>query len=107
MNMGDWFNSIAFLAVGIYVGLAVDGILKLDWVIFWIFAIGMPIVFWVFIALSGMIDGLIDRILPGGIKPARNPRPKERKPLLVLFSLPAGVVAGLVGARFGLAGLLL
>lgn len=106
MEMGDWLNAVALLAVGFYLGLALDGLLQLDGAAFWIAAAGMPIMFWGLIAVARVIDGLIDRIFPGGVKPARAPPPKERKPLAVLFSVPAGVAAGLVGAQFGLSGLL-
>lgn len=106
MEMGDWFNAVAFLGVGFFLGLALDGLLQLDGAAFWIAAISIPIMFWGLIAVSSLFDGLIDRIFPSGIKAARGPQQKERKPLAVLLSAPAGIVSGLAGGQFGLAALL-
>jgi hypothetical protein len=106
MQTGDWLDAVSFLAVGFCFGLALDSLLQLEGAAFWGAALGIPIMFWGLIAVAGFIDRLLERIFPLGIKPARTPQPKERKPLAVLFSFPAGVVAGLAAARFGLSGLL-
>jgi hypothetical protein len=106
LGIADWFDAVAFLAVGLCLGLALDGLLELDGATFWVAALAIPITFWGLIAVAGVADRLIEKIFPLGIKPARAPQPKERKPLAVLFSLPAGVIAGMAAARLGLTGLL-
>lgn len=106
MEIGDWIDAIAFLGVGFFLGLALDGLLRLDGTAFWIATISMTIMFWGLIAVSNLFDGLIDRIFPSGIKAAPGTQPKKRKPLAVLLCAPAGIVSGLAGGQFGLAGLL-
>ncbi|WP_019953967.1 hypothetical protein [Yoonia vestfoldensis] len=107
MAPGDWLNAAAFLAIGVFLGLALDMLLTLDWAAFWLTAISMAILFWGLIAASSVIDSLFERLFPSGVKPARNAPAKQRGPLAVLASLPAGILIGLTGAQFGLGGLLL
>lgn len=107
MEPRDWINAVALMAMGVCLGLALDLLLTLDRATFSMTAISMAILFWGLIAASSVIDGLFERLFPGGIKPARNAPAKERRPLAVLASLPAGILIGLTGAQFGLGGLLL
>lgn len=107
MHIGDWLNVIAFLGIGFFLGLALDRLLLLQGALFWITAIGIPILVWAVIAATNVFNGLIDRIFPSGIKPARDPRTDERKPLAVLLSVPVGIVVGFAGGHFGLAELFL
>ena len=103
MHLGDWFNSAGLCIVGLYLGLAVHGLSQLvGTVFFW------PVLFFIMIMwgaiylFDNVITQVFDRIFPNGIKAAKNPTAKERKPLALLLSLPFGIVLGVILAGLGL-----
>lgn len=107
MNPNDWINTVAFVAMGIFFGLALDNLMQLDGIFFWVTAISMPILFFGVIGAASLLDWLFERVFPSGLKPARKPAIKQRRPVVLLASLPAGILIGLTGAQFGLGELLL
>ena len=107
MKIGDWVNAAFILAGGVYLGLAIDSVFHLEGLLFWLGAISVPIIFGGIVFFGRMIDWLFDRMFPTGIKPSRRSRPKEPKPLALLFSLPTGILIGVIAAQVGLRELLL
>ncbi len=106
MQFGDWLSGAAMLAMGIFLGLAVGEWVKLDGAAFWLTIIYVFIPFgFVFLFIFFMTD-LLDRF-NGAVKPAAVRRWEKRKPLALLFFLPAGVLMGTIGAQFGLSEILL
>lgn len=106
MRPSDWLSTAALLAVGLYLGLALHNLLKLERLWFWGAALGAPLVFWGLIGLDGHIGRLVDRFFPRGVRAARSPVTRERPPLAVVCGAPVGVILGLVAGWFGLGGLL-
>jgi hypothetical protein len=107
MNSFDWIVAAALLAVGVYLGLALAGLIGLEGVAFWNTVIYVLISFgFVFLFIYYMGD-ISDRVLNGTKTPASVKRWRRRKPVALLLSLPVGVVIGVVGSRFGLSDLLL
>lgn len=107
MQMGDWFNGAAILAVGFFLGLAINAIVPLIGTPFWPVALLIPILFGGIFLFDAVLDGLFARIFLRGVQPARQQQAKERKPLALLLSLPVGILTGVIGAQFGLGELLL
>ena len=107
MQFGDWINAAALLAVGVFLGLAIEGLVQLIGSPFLPQALLTVLLFAGVFLLYLALDALVERVFNTGVKPARLARKKERKPLALLLSLPAGLVIGVIGAQFGLRGLLL
>lgn len=107
MEPGDWFNATAFLAIGLLLGLALANMVPLLGTPFWPVVILIPLLFAGVLVFDSLLGRLFERIFPSGVRPASHPAPKERRPLGLLLSLPAGLVIGVIGARFGLDDLLL
>ncbi len=107
MDFWDWITGAAFLAMGVYLGLALSGLIELEGAAFWFTVVFVVIPFgFVFLLVFYMHD-VVDRVLNGTIIPASVKRWRKRKPVPLLLSLPAGVVIGVVGAQFGLTEVLL
>ena len=107
MYLFDWLIGAAWLAVGLYLGLAIGEWLTLEGAAFW------STIIYTFVptALFFALLVLADRVLERGIRNAfrRGPtRPrKPPAPLALLMSLPLGLLIGVIGAQFGLTELLL
>jgi len=67
----------------------------------------IPVLFGGLFLFVLFLDGQIDRIFPGGVKPASRTEAKQRRPLALLLSLPSGIAIGVIGAQFGLREMLL
>ncbi len=106
MRIGDWLNGAAFLAIGVFLGLAADGMAGLAGTAFWPMIIIIPVLFGGVFLFLLFFDRVVDRIFSSGIKPASRPRTKDRKPLVLLLSLPTGIAIGMIGAQLGLGELL-
>lgn len=102
MRVGDWFNGLAILGVGVLIGVIIDMLFQLSGAAFWISAIGAPLIFGGVLFLGTIIDKLIDKLFPSGFNKPRTSKAKERKPLAIILSLPVGIVIGIIGAQFGL-----
>jgi hypothetical protein len=92
--------------VGILLGSVVDNLVQLaktDWP----FAVFIILLFTVLFLFVLMSDKLFDSLFPIGIRQPHNPEYKERRPLPLLGSLPAGFFIGIVLARLGLDGVVL
>ncbi len=107
MQLGDWLNGAALLAVGVFLGLAIHNMAQLVGTAFWPMIIIIPVLFGGVFLLVLVFDGLIDRIFPSGIVPATQQKTKERRPLALLSSLPTGIIIGVIGAHFGLGEIML
>ena len=102
MQVGDWANAAVNIVLGVFLGVVIDGLLQLATTAFWPVAVIAPLLFAGVILLERVTDKLIDPIFPSGVRPARKPRAKGRKPLLRLLSLPVGLIVGMALARLGL-----
>lgn len=102
MRVGDWFNGLSILGIGVLIGVIVDMLFQLSGTAFWISAIGAPLIGGGVIFLGTIIDKLFDKLFPSGFKKPRTSKAKERKPFAILLSLPVGIVIGIIGAQFGL-----
>ncbi|WP_295070322.1 hypothetical protein [Tabrizicola sp.] len=107
MGPGDWLTATAFLAMGLFLGLALANMVLLVGTASWPIIILIPLLFAGVLVFDSLLGRLFGRFFPSGVRPASHPAPKERRPLVLLLSLPAGLVIGVVGARFGLDDLLL
>ncbi len=101
MQMFDWFNWAALAAIGVFLGLALDGLVDLAFLGAW----GSIIVI---LALSAgwlvfyfLIERVMNFISIGRFSAPQQLR-KLRKPLALHFALPIGIIIGLIGAQFGL-----
>ncbi|MFN4131065.1 MAG: hypothetical protein ACK4GC_14815 [Paracoccaceae bacterium] len=106
MTASDWLNSGFNLAAGLFLGLAVNGLAGLvadgTWQLALIIGVVGAVSVLLLFAFDGLVGGLIERIFPSGVRPARSAQEKDRKPLARLLSLPAGIALGVVLARLGL-----
>lgn len=101
MQFGDWMNMIVLVILGVLLGVAIDGLVRLLTTAFWPVAVIIPFLFISVLLLGELFDGFVDRIFPSGIRPARKPKTANRTPLLRLLSLPIGFMVGITLARLG------
>ena len=107
MAVTDWLDAFINLVIGILLGMAAASLVQLATTDFWPLAIVIPILFAGVFLFIRVFDGLFERIFSIGVRPARKPRPEGKKPLVLLFSLPAGLVLGVILERIGLSGTIL
>ena len=107
MQLFDWVIAAGLCAVGVYLGLALAALITIDGAAFWLTVIYVLIPFaFVFLFIYYMND-LGDWIFSGKIKSSAPARMRKRRPVLLYFSVPAGVIIGVIGAQLGLGELLL
>lgn len=102
MRANDWFNTALNIVMGTLLGIVVAGLGQKLATNFWLTVILTLILVAGFLGFNGLIDGLIDKIFPSGIRSARKPQARRRTPLLRLLSLPIGIVLGVALALLGL-----
>jgi hypothetical protein len=106
MEAEDWLSAGFNVVIGLFLGLAVNGLLELIVDGFWLFALIVAVLgagaAWVLLAFEGVMDRLFERIFPSGIRPSQSPRPERRKPIARLMSMPAGILLGVILAQMGL-----
>ena len=106
MQIEDWMKAAFNVVIGLFLGLALDALLRLLAAGAWGMAMAVVIPSLGFVLFVLVFDGamgkLFDRFLPSGVRPARKPAATDRKPLGRLLSLPAGIVVGVILARLGL-----
>jgi len=105
MQASDWGNALVNVVVGVFVGIAIDGMVQLLTTGLWPIAILISLLLLGMVLLSELVDGLVEKIFPSGIRPANKvkikPKIKRRTPLPRLLSLPLGMVIGVILARLG------
>jgi len=102
MEAGDWLNAFIYIGIGLFLGIAADGIVQLATTAFWPIAVILVLLFTGIFIFELILDKLFDFILPIGIRPPRERKEKGRTPLPLLLSFPVGMAIGIVLARFGL-----
>jgi hypothetical protein len=102
MTISDWFNSLVNVVVGLFSGMAAYLLATLIGTGDWIFAMGIIVPFVGLFFFSEALARLIDWLFPSGIRPARIPTPRQRKPLARTLSLPAGFALGVLAAALEL-----
>jgi hypothetical protein len=102
----DWMSAAFNVGIGLFLGLALNGLLGLVADGFWVVALAMAVIgggaALAVLAFDQLLTRATDRIFPGGIQPAANPKPRGRRPMARLMSLPAGLVLGMGLAQLGL-----
>lgn len=106
MELGDWFNAVANLVIGILLGFVAFGMVQLvarsAWsMIVVLLAFGGGL--YALMMLDEKFSRWFDRLFGGAsIRSAKNPKPEPPRPLMRVWSLPLGLLAGVVLARLGL-----
>jgi hypothetical protein len=101
MELGDWGSAAFNVVLGVVLGVLINNLAKLLTTTLWPLAAAIPIFFAGVFFIEWVSDRLLDRLFPSGIRPASPPRPKRRKPLPRLLSLPVGVGIGIALAQLG------
>lgn len=102
LHFVDWVYNFVLVIAGMVLGVAIDYIVQLLPTAFWSVAVIIPILLFVGgLLFADLLDGIVDRIFPSGIRPARNPQKTKRIPFPLLLSLSAGIIIGFILARLG------
>ena len=101
MQPGDWFHAGVLAVVGVLLGSAALNFLQLAIRGAWMLMLITALFFAAMFLIVMLTDKLYSVFLGPGIRPAPGGNAGERKPLLRILSLPAGM---LVGAFMGLLG---
>ncbi len=107
MRMSDWAISVVLFVVGALLGLAVVVWVGSEEPAFW-----LSVIYW-FIPIGFMnifVFFLSDMSAPSLSDDAESPRRRDAqklKPILLLYSLPAGFVIGAIGIVYGFSEVLL
>ena len=106
MSSEDWLTAGFNVAIGLFLGLALNGLWQLVANGSWLLAavalamgVGAALALFLF---EGLAARLTRWLFPGGVLPAPPAAGKARRPVLRLVSLPVGILVGVVLARFGL-----
>lgn len=102
MRIIDWFNTAVNIGLGVLLGVVIVGLVQLITTGFWLIAILIPIIGAGLLLFDGLFNGLVDKIFPSGIRPARKSPVRRRAPLPKRLSLPVGIVVGVALAQAGL-----
>jgi uncharacterized protein YacL len=107
MLINTGIDATVNVVIGIFLGVAVNGLAQLMSTSFWPVAVIILLLVAILFFFESLIASLVDRIFPSGIRPARKPQKVRRAPLPRRLSLPVGLVLGLILARLGLDGVVL
>ncbi len=106
MQTFDWLNWAALVAIGVFLGLAIDGMVDLAATGSWrsiIIILGVFGCWYIFYLLS---ERLFQFISTGRFSAPKQLQARPR-PLALLFGLPFGIIIGVIGAQLGLGDMLL
>lgn len=104
MQPRDWVDSVFFLLIGAILGSVAEGLSLLVTSSFWPVAVIILLVILGALLSEFLIDKLIDRIFPSGVRAVYEPEKKGRRPLILLLSFPLGFVLGVILSKLGLDG---
>lgn len=107
MAFFDWVIAAGLCAMGVYLGLLLAALITMDGATFWLTVIYVLIPFGFVSLFIYFMNDLGDWIFSGRVKSSAPARMRKRRPVLLYFSVPAGVIIGVIGAQFGLGELLL
>lgn len=106
MEPGDWLNAAVNVLIGLFLGVALNGLLQLfadgAWAVALVIAVMAfgAAVFLIF--FDGLVGKLFERVFPSGVRPSHSPKAEDRKPIARLLSLPLGIFLGAILAGLGL-----
>ena len=63
MQAGDWFNAVVNLMIGVFLGMAIDGLLQLATTAVWPLAVIIPLLFAGFFLIVLLFEKLIDLVV--------------------------------------------
>jgi fatty-acid desaturase len=102
MQAGNWASTAVNVVIGVLLGIAIHGVAGLLLRGAWFYVVILVVLsaaLFLIVRLHGFIG---EKLFPSGIRPARNPQAKRKRPLTRRLSFPAGLVLGIVLAAFGL-----
>lgn len=106
MQTFDWLIFAGLAAVGLYLGVALDGMVALASTGSW-----SSVILILVLSAGGIVFYLLAQGVFEFISTGRFSAPKQlqkpRKPLALILALPLGLIVGMVGAQFGLSKMLL
>lgn len=102
MGWGDWIQTAVNGVIGVFLGIAVYGLLSLVMSGAWWLALILLVLFAVLFLILLLTDKLFDRLMPVRIHRVKTRGPAPRKPLAVVLSMPAGLIIGILLAMLGL-----
>lgn len=101
----DWMSAAFNVAIGLFLGLALNGLLALVADGLWFVAVSTVVIaamaVLALLAFDGLLGRLIHRVFPGGVRPATSAKPSADG-LPVLQRSPVGLALGLILALLGL-----
>jgi hypothetical protein len=106
MQTFDWFIWVALAAMGIFLGLAIDGMFDLARTGSWRTIIVTLVLSGCWIVFYLLLERVFEFISTGRFSVPKQTQ-KRYKPLALLFGLPIGIIIGVIGAQFGLSDMLL
>lgn len=106
MQIFDWMIWTCLAAIGIFLGLAIDAMVDLARIGAWRSIIVTLALFGGWIVFYLLLIRVSEFISTGRFSAPKQLQ-KPRKPLALLFALPAGIIIGLIGAQVGLQDLLI
>ena len=102
MQADDWFSAVVNAVIGVLLGGAIYRLAELMLSGAWFYVVILVVLAAALFLIVQLHDFIGEKLFPSGIRPARNPQAKRKKPLLRRLSFPAGLVVGIVLAAFGL-----
>lgn len=99
---GHWASSAVNFVIGVLLGVAINGLVRLMFTGAWAAIINIVVLSAALFFIVFLHDRLGRKLFPTGIRPAREPKGVSKKPLFRRLSLPTGLVLGVVVASLGL-----
>lgn len=101
MALWDWANAGFLLLIGLLLGVALDSVIDLVAMGYWIMAVILVLAFLAVFVFELLMDKVFDKFFHIGVKRVSEPDEQKYKPLIVLLSFPTGMLLGVLLAGTG------
>jgi hypothetical protein len=98
----DWMLAAMTFAIGVLLGVALDGLIQLVASGAWIAVSKLAVFFVALFLIARTQEWLGEKLFPSGIRPARTPGRDRKTSRVRRLSLPAGLALGVIFAELGL-----
>ncbi|MEQ5814214.1 hypothetical protein J3362_01755 [Marinobacter sp. NFXS11] len=99
---GHWASSAVNVVIGVLLGVAINGLVKLMFTGAWAAVFNIAVLSAVLFFIVFLHDRLGKKLFPSGIRPACGSEEERKTSLVRRLSLPAGVVCGVFFTSLGL-----
>lgn len=98
---GVWFDAVWRVMLAVFFGYAIGSLARLSSIPLWLAAIIVLLLFYGSVMIEGVVDRLMDRFFPSGIRRAAKPRDRDSVSFMQRLRLPMALLVGICLAWLG------